>query len=672
MKKKENAIDLRRFFRQAAGAKWLYAASLLLFGALTALYLVRAMPQYVVKGAMLVEDSSDESSAIKSGSLAMMMKTFSVGGFGASSVDNEAHLASSHDVMLRTVRTLSLNRLYIGSRGLHRELLFPSSPVRLEAPAGFFDTLTTSFKVRVNLLAGGKADIKVEKGIFASTVSEKKAAVLPAVIDTPFGSLTLTATDSAARFDHITVNICGDAIAAKVLDEAVTIGIDDKMADIVDFSMKYPSRQLGTAIVNTIMEQYLTKRTERRRQTATEAIDYYNERIAAVAGELAEAERRTSDYRQAHNIAAPETEAEIMSKLKLEGSMEAVKTRSEIDYYTKVLETVNGRLGKNTLIPSVESFRDTSVAVYNGLIARRVNLEKSARPGNPALEKLNEQIAMLSASISANAAKVIEKARADLAVQHRIVGTAGSRLSQYPEMEREYTEILRDREFKNQLYLFLLQNRENAVLKLYANSNPAYIFEPAYTLPKPSPLKPILAIAGALIAAMLFPSAWVVLKMWRSDRVLAPMDVAYLGLEPRSMAIDADPGCINRLRALLTADPSRRAIYLAAPSASAARLKARLAESFADAGLALHEAPAVSSNSALIPLSASELTPAGYTIFTVPTPSALPEIAAQLDSPDATLLILVKAGQTKRKQMRDILTGRRADSVVVAINTGAD
>ena len=30
-------------------------------------------------------------------------------------------------------------------------------------------------------------------------------------------------------------------------------------------------------------------------------------------------------------------------------------------------------------------------------------------------------------------------------------------------MEREYASLLRDSEFKNQLYLFLLQNRENAV-----------------------------------------------------------------------------------------------------------------------------------------------------------------------------------------------------------------
>lgn len=672
MKKNENTIDLRRFFRQAAGAKWLYAASILLFGALTALYLVRAMPQYVVKGAMLVEDSSDESSAIKSGSLAMMMKTFSVGGFGASSVDNEAHLAASHDVLLRTVRTLSLNRLYIGRRGLKREILFPASPVRVEAPDSFFDTLSTSLKVRINLRDGGKADIRVEKGFFGTTISEKQAAPLPAVIETPFGPLTVTATDAATVYDNITVNLCGNAVAAKVLDESVSIDIDDKMADIVDFSMKYPSRALGIAIVNTVMEQYLSKRSERRRQTATEAIDYYNERIAAVADELAVAERRSSDYRQAHNIAAAETEAEIMAKVKLEGSMEAVKTRSEIDYYTKVLETVNGRLGKNTLIPSVESFRDTSVAVYNGLIARRVNLEKSARPGNPALEKLNEQIAMLSASISANAAKVIEKARADLAVQQRIVGTAGSRLSQYPEMEREYTELLRDREFKNQLYLFLLQNRENAVLKLYANSNPAYIYEPAYTLPKPSPLKPILAIAGAILVALLLPSAWVVIKMRRDDLVSAPMDVAGLGLEPRAIVVDHTTGSINRLRALLTTDPTRRAIYLVAPSGADAGFSSRLATSFTDAGLSLHEAPQVKSNSALIPLSASGRRTDSYTLFTVPDSTGLPEIAPLLDSSESTLLIVVKSGQFKRRKMRDILTGRRADLIVVAIDTVAD
>ena len=66
MKSNENAIDLRRFFRQAKKSIWVYIGSLIFFGALAGYYIYRAMPQYVVEGAMLIEDSSEEASALKS------------------------------------------------------------------------------------------------------------------------------------------------------------------------------------------------------------------------------------------------------------------------------------------------------------------------------------------------------------------------------------------------------------------------------------------------------------------------------------------------------------------------------------------------------------------------------------------------------------------------------
>lgn len=45
MKSNENAIDLRRFLRQAKKSIWVYICSLIFFGALAGYYIYRAMPQ---------------------------------------------------------------------------------------------------------------------------------------------------------------------------------------------------------------------------------------------------------------------------------------------------------------------------------------------------------------------------------------------------------------------------------------------------------------------------------------------------------------------------------------------------------------------------------------------------------------------------------------------------
>ena len=568
--------------------------------------------------------------------------------------------------MLRTVRALQLNRLYIG-RGAdgRRSVLYPS-PVRVEAPAEFFDTLGVSFNVDITF-ASGKADIKVSKGFIPRTVAEVNGTSLPAVVETPWGPLTVAYGDTTAAPmpEKIKAVVCGNEAAAHRLYDEVSVEVNDKMADIVDLSMKYPSRRLGMDIVNTLMEQYISKRSERRRQTAAEAIDYYNERIAAVAAELAQAEKLSADYRRAKGITAIEQEAEIMATAKLEGTMEAVKARSEIDYYTRVLETVRGRLGKNSLIPQIESFRDTSVALYNSLIENRVALEKSALPGNPALEKLNTRIAMLSASISENASKVIDKARNDLDVKQRIVGTAGSRLSQYPEMEREYASLLRDSEFKNQLYLFLLQNRENAVLKLYANSNPAYIFEPAYTLPKPSPVKPALAALGALFLGLLTAVVWTIIEMKRNNRICSPIDLASMGLEENSVTIGPDGNGISRLRAGLLTVPGLHDIYITGNGAE--EIARQIEQSFYEAGMKIEAFTDATTGSAIMTMAAAKAGSQSINLFTIPDADALPEIAPLLDGDGAVLVMTADRGTTSRATVREMLSGRRADRVFVAI-----
>ena len=472
-------------------------------------------------------------------------------------------------------------------------------------------------------------------------------------------------TTAAPMPEKIKAVVCGNEAAAHRLYDEVSVEVNDKMADIVDLSMKYPSRRLGMDIVNTLMEQYISKRSERRRQTAAEAIDYYNERIAAVAAELAQAEKLSADYRRAKGITAIEQEAEIMATAKLEGTMEAVKARSEIDYYTRVLETVRGRLGKNSLIPQIESFRDTSVALYNSLIENRVALEKSALPGNPALEKLNTRIAMLSASISENASKVIDKARNDLDVKQRIVGTAGSRLSQYPEMEREYASLLRDSEFKNQLYLFLLQNRENAVLKLYANSNPAYIFEPAYTLPKPSPVKPALAALGALFLGLLTAVVWTIIEMKRNNRICSPIDLASMGLEENSVTIGPDGNGISRLRAGLLTVPGLHDIYITGNGAE--EIARQIEQSFYEAGMKIEAFTDATTGSAIMTMAAAKAGSQSINLFTIPDADALPEIAPLLDGDGAVLVMTADRGTTSRATVREMLSGRRADRVFVAI-----
>lgn len=149
----------------------------------------------------------------------------------------------------------------------------------------------------------------------------------------------------------------------------------------------------------------------------------------------------------------------------------------------------------------------------------------------------------MSDLIKDNARTIIDKAQAEIDLQTGLTGMAANRLSQYPDMENNYTSLARDKEFQNALYLFLVQARENAVLKLYTDTDLGYVFQPAYVQKPGLPVKKILVILGALILALVGSTFVAMVVMWCQRRVKQPMDVAFMGIDQRAVSVKdtADP-----------------------------------------------------------------------------------------------------------------------------------
>ena len=189
-----DTLDLRRFLRSVRNLKWIYVASFIFFMGMAATYCILRQPQYEINSTMLIEDPSADGSGA-AGGMAMMMRTFSVGGFSGSSVNNELQLINSHEVLMNTAKTLGLNRTYYRRDGMEKRMLFLDSPIALEAPQTILDTLRVGMTVTVDI-KGDRADIDVTRGRFKTTVAAASDATLPATVKTPWGPLTIIPTSN--------------------------------------------------------------------------------------------------------------------------------------------------------------------------------------------------------------------------------------------------------------------------------------------------------------------------------------------------------------------------------------------------------------------------------------------------------------------------------------------
>lgn len=270
MEQTDNILDMRRYWRSAKKLWWLYLASTLICVGAASWYVSRSLTKLPIKGEMLIGEESFTdggagmmAAAKNAGGISQMMKTFSVGGFGASAVDNEVLVLSSHDVMLRTVKTLGLNLVYIGKNASgDKAQLWKDTPVRADASEEYFDTLSTAYNVKVNLLPNGKANLIATKGFFKKVIATADNVTLPTALKTPYGTLQILRgeTFDSSPYREINISVAGNQARAIALAKDINIDIMTKLSDVIELNLDYPNKMLGKAIVDGVMAEYNAKR----------------------------------------------------------------------------------------------------------------------------------------------------------------------------------------------------------------------------------------------------------------------------------------------------------------------------------------------------------------------------------------------------------------------------
>lgn len=576
-----STIDLRRLSRSIRQLKWVYVASLIFFAALAAAYCLVRQPQYRIMSTLLIEEPEESQPAV--GLLGNMMRSFSFGNLGSSSVDNELMLVNSHEVLVNAARSVGLDVTYTERRGLAKRMLYADSPISVTLPAGMADTLRHSFKMRVSI-DGDRVDLKVTRGLLEHRIAQAKGVSLPYTISTPYGPLQLKPTQSfTGRRQTVDVSITGLESAADFLNTDVRVDKAYKLSDAISFEMLYPDRERGMAILNAIMTAYNAKRLNRRHATAAEELSFLDSRIADVFGQLDQTEEKIRDFKEKHSTVDIGAEAPLLVENSLAMRSEMVQAQAESMYLRELIKALQSDGDSFSLLPLFDNQTYPMVKEYNDLIMMRRRMLRSAGEASPDLIDLTSNINDMKRSVLASAENRLKSTQALLSSQSGLAGKAESKIRKLPAIERDYTTLVRDHELKNALFIYLTGKRETAMMQLNSTATPGFVVDEAYTSVKPVHTKEILVCLACLLLALLCPTAVAMIATLRRRNVESPIDLASCGLEHRSVDLAADPGAITSLRDRIV-DPlwPKTTVYIAGYAMS--ELAERLADSVAGIG----------------------------------------------------------------------------------------
>ena len=505
----EQIVDFSAFVRKYKRYWWLFLLSLLTCMTLAFTYLKYAKRVYNVKSVVLV--AQDDNSA---GAGANLLKSMKLMGQG-SKVDDEMLVFASQELCTQVAKQLKLNRSYIEEKEWYKpdKDHYNSSPIEVLAPEEMFDTLSSvNFKIDVD--KNGLANIKAKHS--KQVLADLKGVALPTTVKTSYGTFAIQATDNLKKGKpcHIKASLYGNQYRGEVLNRRINVKLATKKSNGINLSIAETNKSRGIDILNKLMELYNERGQKEKDVEAINTAKFIDERLALIYKGLTSSEADIEAYKRNHKIVDPELQIKTSVAKQEKADQAIIRLETNKQLLGMVRDFVTNPANKHSYIPfDVDSSAATgAIKAYNNLLAKRQELEQSAKGDNMALKQLDQQIETMHSNVLQGLNSSIKGLDVQLGKARSQANMSAGELGKVSTEEREARELLRQQGIQNTLYTFLLQKREENSLVLAATTPKGKIVDHAYAMTTPISPNRLVTLALALMAALMLPLLIVYLK----------------------------------------------------------------------------------------------------------------------------------------------------------------
>jgi capsular exopolysaccharide synthesis family protein len=487
--------------------KW-FVLSLVVCLIVAGCYLLIAQKQYSTRLSILI-DVERRSAASNSGQMLNMNGVFSL---STNNLDNEIVILRSPDLMRVVVDTLLLQNSYYVVKRLRKTELYNNTPILAKltntdstaiiSSANFYVKKNkNTFKIK-GIYYSQKGEIDFEKEI--NNISEK----VP-LSESTYMELQLTGKPMEEGEKYY-VNIRSTLAAAYGLCGNLGVAQTTSMSSILNISIQGNNTGKNAAVLRELVNQYNLMNVNIKNEIAYSTAIFINERLNQISGELGEAESNIVSYKQQNRITNIQTEAQLFVQQSGQNEQKLLDIETQLNIISYIQQFVNDPTNQKSVIPNI-GITDVGLSQminnYNTALLQNEVQMKVMTPENPRYIQLSQSSENARNSIvnSLNTMKqTYNVTKNDLMQQ---LAQSRARVLSVPQQEMGLLGKDREQQIKQNLFLFLMQKREETNLTIASTPNKARIvISPLENTAPVSPKKNIILLA-ALIIGLLVPFA---------------------------------------------------------------------------------------------------------------------------------------------------------------------
>lgn len=489
---KSKPVDLKKeILRYLRKWPW-FVISMLLCYAAAKIYLRYTQPQYLSKTSLMLSENNSKNNVALSD-----LQNLGVGVSDDRELQGETVMITSKPILAQVSQKLGLDISYYSKGSIKEIELYGNTPVKAELIQLYHPE---SFSGAAVVLEGvSDAAFRITEGAGAGRQYRYGHP-----IDLGFGRVKISKSGSGIK-SPLKIVFRSEKSVVAGLESAVSVALPPNKGLLMELSMTGTVPQKSEDILNEIAHQYNIDGVKDKNLEAQNTQDFINGRLVIISQDLSGIESEKENFKRSNQI----TDLDAMANMAL-GNINS-NTKSYLDMATQLelVKAISDMAAKEQMLPTNMGLNGTTEAAigkYNELLLTRNRVLKQASNINPAVIQLNRDLAEAHSMVRKNLSESTQALQMQLSQLRGQLDQDKGIVNRYPTQEKIFRNIDRQQQLKEQLYLYLLQKREENAINLAVTAPKAKVVDPAYTVGKVKPNVQQITM-GALGAGFLLPLA---------------------------------------------------------------------------------------------------------------------------------------------------------------------